>query len=159
MDVNEEIVRAWLQEQGFLVKGRLKFKVKGERKSSGYTDVDLIGLNLHSGMKVAVDISAWMTETISMSYLEDATTKYRLFKMTYPEARKSIKDCLGIAYDNQYESWLVVSRISERQRDKVEQRIKENGIDRVIEFKEILTDLIHKIKDDPTANDQKLDSM
>lgn len=35
MDVNEEIVRAWLQEQGFLVRGRLKYLVKGERKSAG----------------------------------------------------------------------------------------------------------------------------
>lgn len=51
MDINEQIVRAWLQEQGFLVRGRLKFKVKGERKSAGWSDVDLIGYNPRDGKR------------------------------------------------------------------------------------------------------------
>jgi len=149
MDVNEEIVQAWLQEQGFLVRGRLKFKVKGNRKSAGWSDIDLIAHRLHDGKKIAVDISAWMTETITLSYLKDATTSYRLFKITFPEARNAIKEYLGVRFDGQYETWLVVSKISLKQRDEVLRICHEKGIDRVIEFKEIMSGLIDKIKENP----------
>ena len=119
MDVNEEIVRAWLQEQGFLVRGRLKYLVKGERKSAGYSDVDLIGYRLRDRKYVAVDISAWMTETITLSYLRDQNTSHRLLKISSPEARKAIRDYLGVAHDDQYELWLVVSFISKGQHDEI----------------------------------------
>jgi len=148
MDVNEEIVRAWLQEQGFLVRGRLKYLVKGERKSAGWSDIDLIGYRLHDRKYVAVDIAAWMTETVALSYLDDPETRHRLLKISSQEARKAIRDYLGVAHDNQYELWLVVSFISDQQRDKI---IKElhNHVDRIIEFPEIMKDLVETIKKNP----------
>jgi len=148
MDINEEIVRAWLQEQGFLVRGRLKFKVKGERRSAGWSDIDLIGYRLYDRKYVAVDISAWMSERITVSYIKNKDIAHRLFKISSPEARKAIKDYLGVAHDNQYEIWLVVSFISKRQREEV---LKEclKHVDRVIEFPEIMKDLIESIKKNP----------
>ena len=149
MDVNEEIVGAWLQEQGFLVRGRLKYLVKGERKSAGWSDVDLIGYRLHDRKYVAVDITAWMTETITLAYLkENAGSRHRLLKISYPEARKAIRDYLGVAHDDQYEVWLVVSFISKRQHDEIMEELLKH-VDRVIEFPEIMKDLVESIKNDP----------
>ena len=149
MDVNEEIVRAWLQEQGFLVRGRLKFLVKGKRKSSGWSDVDLIGYRLHDRKYVAVDISAWMAETITLSYLKDQSTRHRLLKISGQEARKAIRDYLGVANDNQYEIWPVVSFISKRQHNQITKELFKH-VDRVIEFPEIMKDLVEIIKKNPT---------
>ena len=149
MDVNEEIVRAWLQEQGFLVRGRLKYLVKGERKSAGWSDVDLIGYRLHDRKYVAVDITAWMAETITLSYLKDQKTRYRLLKISGQEARKAIRDYLGVAHDNQYEVWLVVSFISKRQHDEITKELLKH-VDRIIEFPEIMKDLVECIKKNPT---------
>lgn len=149
MDVNEEIVSAWLQEQGFLVRGRLKFLVKGQRKSSGWSDVDLIGYRLHDRKYVAVDISAWMTETITLSYLKDPSTRHRLLKITGQEARKAIRDYLDVTNDNQYEIWLVVSFISKRQHNQITEELSKH-VDRIIEFPEIMKDLVEIIKKNPT---------
>jgi hypothetical protein len=148
MDVNEEIVRAWLQEQGFLVRGRVKYLVKGKRKSAGWSDVDLIGYRLRDRKYVAVDITAWMTETITLSYLKDQNTRHRLLKISGKEARKAIRDYLGVAHDNQYEVWLVVSFISKRQHDEITKELLKY-VDRVFEFPEIMKDLVQSIKKDP----------
>ena len=148
MDVNEEIVRAWLQEQGFLVRGRLKYLVKGERKSAGWSDVDLIAYRLHDRKYVAVDIAAWMTERITLSYLKEKSgSRHRLLRISGPEARKAIRDYLGVAHDNQYEVWLVVSFISKRQHDEITKELLKH-VDRVIEFPEIMKYLVESIKKD-----------
>lgn len=149
MDVNEEIVRAWLQEHGFLVRGRLKYLVRGERKSAGWSDVDLIGYRLHDRKYVAVDIAAWMTETVSLAYLkENSDTRHRLLRISGQEARRAIREFLGVAHDNQYEVWLVVSFISQRQRDEVMKELLKY-VDRVVEFPEVMKDLVKSIKKDP----------
>lgn len=147
MDINEEIVRAWLQEQGFLVRGRLKFKVR-RGKSAGYSDVDLIGYRLRDRKYVAVDISAWMAETISLAYLKREDYRHRLLKISSPEARAAIREFLGVAHDEQYEVWLVVSFISKNQRKEVEDEFRKH-VDRVVEFPEIMKDLIDSVKKEP----------
>lgn len=152
MDVNEEIVRAWLQEQGFLVRGRLKFRVRGKRKSAGWSDVDLIGHRLTDGKYVAVDITAWMTETITLSYVKgDTNTSWRLLKIAGKEARQAIKKYLGVTRDDQYELWLVVSFISKRQHDEVMKELLKY-VDRVIEFPEIMRDLVEVIRKNPNRS-------
>ncbi|MHA1330930.1 MAG: hypothetical protein ACTSR2_07625 [Candidatus Hodarchaeales archaeon] len=122
MDVNEEIVRAWLQEQGFLVRGRLKYKVKGERKSAGWSDVDLIGYRLHDGKRVAIDISAWMTGRIVPATLTDPGSRHRLLRISGPEAREAIRNYFGVAHDKQYEIWLVVSFLSKTKKRRSNDR-------------------------------------
>ncbi len=151
MDVNEEIVGAWLQEQGYLVRGRLKHLVKGKRKSAGWSDIDLVGYRLHDRKYVAVDITAWMTETITLSYLKDPNIRHRLLKISSEEARKAIREFLGVAHDDQYELWLVVSFISKRQHNEVKCELLRH-VDRVIEFPEIMKDLVEAIKKKPNRS-------
>ena len=145
MDVNEQIVRAWLETQNFLVKSRLRYKV-----NRGWSDIDLIALRLHDSKRVAVDISAWMTESITFSYVKDpkSDTFYRLFKSSSKDARSAIREEFGVHYDNQYELWLVVSYVSRTQREQVLTECLKY-VDRVIEFPEIMKYLVNFINDNP----------
>jgi signal peptidase I len=79
MDISEQIIRGWLEIQGFLVQSRIRYKVYSER-SAGWSDIDMIGYRVKDHKRVAVDISAWMTEYITLSYVtkEDSNTYYRL---------------------------------------------------------------------------------
>ena len=149
MDINEQIVRAWLEIQGFLVKSRLRYQVT-RGKYKGWSDVDLIAYRLHDGKKVAVDITAWMTEYISLSYVTDpeSGSYYRLFKSSFPEARSAIRQEFGVHYDKQYEIWLVISYLAPTQREQVESECLKH-VDRVVEFPKIMKDLVDYIKQAP----------
>ena len=154
MDINEQIVRSWLEIQGFLVKSRLRYKVTRE-KGTGWSDIDLIANRLHDGKKVAVDITAWMTEYISLAYVTDpgSVSYYRLFKSSFPEARSALRQEFGVHYDNQYEIWLVVSFVAPRQREQVKAECL-NHVDRVIEFTEIMKDLVGHIRSNPNPTQE-----
>ncbi len=143
MDVNEQIVRAWLEMHNYLVKSRLRYKV-----NRGWSDIDLIAYQLHDRKHVAVDISAWMTENITLSYVKDPKSDlfYRLFKSNSAEARAAIRKEFGVHNDNQYELWLVVSYLSPTQREQVLTECQKH-VDRVIEFPEIMKDLVKYVKD------------
>jgi len=150
VDINEEIVRAWLETQGFLVKSRLRYKV-----TRGWSDIDLIAYRLHDGKRVAVDISAWMTEYISLSYVTDekSGSYYRLFKSSLPAARSALRQEFGVQYDNQYEIWLVVSFLAPKQREQVMVECLKH-VDRVIEFTEIMKDLVEHIRKEPNPTQE-----
>ena len=167
MDINEQIVRSWLEIQGFLVKSRLRYKVirpifhlgtrTGDKwkkvKYAGWSDIDLIGYRRHDGRRVAVDISAWMTEYISLSYVTKTQNKfnelyYRLFKSCSPEARSALRQEFGVHDDNEYEIWLVVSFLAPTQKEQVKAECLKH-VDRIIEFKEIMNELVDYIKCDP----------
>lgn len=126
-----------------------------KEKGTGWSDIDLIANRLHDGKKVAVDISAWMTEYISLSYVSNAKSDpyYRLFKSSFPEARSALRQEFGVHYDNQYEIWLVVSFVAPRQREQVKAECL-NHVDRVIEFTEIMKDLVGHIRSNPNPTQE-----
>ena len=161
MDINEQIVRAWLEIQGFLVKSRLRYEMTSG-KYKGWSDIDLIAYRLHDGKKVAVDISAWMTQNISLSKVtkEEGYQYYRLFKSSLPEARSAIRREFGVHNDNQYEIWLVVSYLSPKQKEQVEAECLKY-VDRVIEFPEIMNALVEYIKGNsgPTQESEALQTI
>lgn len=164
MDINEQIVRAWLEIQGFLVKGRLRYKVtrpviylyssKGEVKHTGWSDIDLIAYRWGDQKRVAVDISAWMTKYISISDVTEgrgtlhASSYERLFKSSSLEARSALRQEFGVHDDDQYEIWLVVSFLAPTQKEQVKAECLKH-VDRVIEFREIMNELVDYIKRDP----------
>ena len=154
LDYSEEIVRAWLETQGYTVMSRLKYKIEKKRKDGqkvvGWSDVDLIGIRPKDGKRVVVDVTAWMTENITLSYVENrkGSNYYRLFKSTFPLARKAIRNYFNVTSDDDYKMWLVVSFISERQRNKVIEIIKQY-FNEVFEFRDILRDIIVHVKENP----------
>ena len=150
MDINEQIVRAWLEVQGFLVKSRLKYKITTE-KSAGWSDIDIVAYRLHDGRRVGVDISAWMTDNISLSYVkspEHGAYYHKLFKCSSPEARAALRKEFGVHNDNQYELWLVISYLAPTQKEEVRAECLKH-VDRVVEFPEIMRDLVDYIKEAP----------
>lgn len=157
MDINEQIGRAWFEIQGFLVKSRLRYQVtKGKYK--GWSDIDLIAYRHHDGKKVAVDITAWMTEYISLSYVTDSKSGpyYRLFS-SFPEARSAIRQEFGVHNDKQYEIWLVVSYLAPTQKEQVEAECLKH-VNRVIEFPTIMRELVDYIKQAP-GPDQETEAL
>jgi len=149
MDISEQIVRAWLEIQGFLVQSRVRYKIYSGT-SAGWGDIDLIGYRVKDHKRVAIDISAWMTKDITLSYVtkENSNTYYRLFKSSFPEARDAIRKAFGGNSDDQYELWLVVSYIGPTQKADVEAECLKY-VDRVVEFPTIMKDLIEHIKKNP----------
>lgn len=149
MDINEQIVRSWLEIQGFLVKSRLKYEMTSG-KYKGWSDIDLIAYRLYDGKRVAVDITAWMTQYIILSYVTNPNhdAYYRLFKSSYPEARAAIRQEFGVHDDKQYEIWLVVSYLSPTKKQQVEAECLKH-VDRVIEFPTIMDELVDYIRQKP----------
>lgn len=154
MDNNEEIVRIWLETQGFMVQSRLKFKVTREL-SSGWSDVDLIAYHPLDNKRVVVDVTAWMTEKIRHSYVSNPKngTYQRLHNITSKEARTAIRKAFGVERDDQYEIWHVVSFISDNQRDQVLTEFSKY-VNRVIEFPEIMKDLVKFVKNNPNVTQE-----
>ncbi len=146
MDNNEQIVRVWLETQGFLVQNRTKYKVS-RGSSSGWSDIDLIAYKPSDGKRVAVDVTAWMTEKIRFSYVSNSAngTYKRLHNITSNEARSAIRQAFGVKSDDEYEIWHIVSFISDAQRKQVEEEILKY-VNRVIEFPDIMKNLVEYIK-------------
>ena len=149
MDISEQIVRAWLEINEFLVQRRIRYKIYSGG-SAGWSDIDLIGYRVRDHKRVAVDISAWMTENITLSYVTNkkSNTYYRLFKSSSPEARATIRKAFGVNSDDQYELWLVVSYIGPKQRADVEAQCLKH-VNRVVEFPTIMKELVDHVKNDP----------
>ncbi len=149
MDINEQIVRSWLETQGFLVKSRLRYEITSG-KYKGWGDIDLIAYRLHDGKRVAVDITAWMTQYISLSYVTNPNhyAYYRFFKSSFPEARAEIRQEFCVHNYNQYEIWLVISYLAPTQKEKVEAACLRH-VDRVVEFPTIMKELVDYIKQAP----------
>ena len=110
----------------------------------------MIGYRVRDHKRVAVDISAWMTEYITLLYVtnENSNSYYRLFKSSSQEARNAIRRAFGVNSDDQYELWLVVSFIGPKQKSDVEAECLKH-VNRVIEFPTIMEDLVGYIKKDP----------
>jgi hypothetical protein len=137
MDANEQIVRIWLETQGFLVQEKLKYKITGGR-SSGWGDINLLAYHPASNKRVAIDVTAWMTEKITLFYVNPGgDTHKRLSTITSSEARAAIRQAFGVTSDNQYEIWHVVSFISDNQREQVMNECLKY-VNKVVDFPEIM---------------------
>lgn len=154
MDNNEQIVRVWLEAKGFLVQSRLKFKVL-RGTSSGWTDIDLIAYRPSDRKRVVVDVTAWMTEKIRFSYVNNpkGETYRRLHNISSPETRSEIRKAFSVKRDDQYEIWHVVSFISENQREQVLAECLKY-VDRIVEFPEIMKELVKFVRNNPNPTQE-----
>ncbi len=154
MDNNEQIVRAWLETQGFLVQNRIKYKVS-RGGSSGWCDIDLIAFRPSDGKKVAVDVTGWMTGKIRYSDVTNPNrgTYYRIHNVFSKESRATIRKAFNVKSDKEYEIWHVVSFISDNQREQVMRELLK-CVDRIAEFPEIMKDLINHVKQNPNVTQE-----
>jgi len=64
-----------------------------------------------------------------------------------------LTNIIAVHYDNQYEIWLVVSFLAPRQREQVKAECLKH-VDRVIEFTEIMKDLVGHIRSNPNPTQE-----
>jgi len=160
-DVNEEIVRQYFELKGYFVQTDvlyLKPKGKTGKKSSGYGDIDLIILNPKTGDKAIVGVSGWHRERVTPSYVEG--WQGRLFSHLHPLALKKASEVLS-STSKDFRKILVISRMGskEKSREMFEQKARQLGIDKIIEFPTILKELISLIKTEPSYDSEVLQTL
>lgn len=146
MDVNETIIRAWLESKGFLVRSRLRYDLSPSGDWSSASDIDLIGHNPKTGQNVAVLITAWMTQTIAPSQFNvGKPIRKKLENFSSPAAQAAIRKALGIRKGKKWWRWFVVSRVSPTSKAQVETLCKPY-VDKVFEFREVMEDLVNYVR-------------
>jgi len=158
-EVNEEIVRIFFEQCGFLVKTNVKY-IMVKKGIPGESDVDLVVCNLSPdrmhppdsfvlgvddlrGIEYgAVEVKGWHTTTISPSAIRRFP---RLLHFVRPEAKRAVTDFLRTAH---FASILVVSRLTSKPNEREEacRILKEAGVDHVIEFRTILGKIISEVE-------------
>ncbi|MEM3627675.1 MAG: nuclease-related domain-containing protein [Candidatus Bathyarchaeia archaeon] len=132
VEVNEEIVRKWLEEvKGFFVVTDVKYRVP-----RGWGDIDIIAYNPITGDAWVVEVKGWHTEVVYPSY------KY--IKPLHANSLAVIQQKLG---NRKFERVLVVPKLSNIQKTKnaTYRAFAQRGINQLIEFPQILKDLINSI--------------
>ncbi|MEM0095690.1 MAG: nuclease-related domain-containing protein [Candidatus Bathyarchaeia archaeon] len=133
VEVNEEMVRKWLEEvKGFFVVTDVKYRVP-----RGWGDIDIIAYNPITGDAWVVEVKGWHTEVVYPSY-----SKY--IKPLHANSLAVIQQKLG---NRKFERVLVVPKLSNIQKTKnaTYHAFAQKGINQLIEFPQILKDLINSI--------------
>ena len=142
-DVNEELVRVYFEQRGFLVLSNKLYVVKKE-KGSGYGDIDLMVYNPNTEDRGIVQVKGWHTTTITKSTL--IKNEDRIFSSLLSEgAINCAREFFGTG---NFKKILVIPPFSKKDetRKEAEEFIKSKGIDEVITFPEIFEFLIRKIE-------------
>ncbi len=89
-DVNEALVRRWLELKGYFVRTNLPYLLpKGT--SAGWSDVDICALHPHTSEALAVEVKGWHTGNWTLSTLADPSNFY----FTRPEAKAVLTSLFG----------------------------------------------------------------
>lgn len=134
-DANEEIIRQYLELQGFFVRTNIAyFRPMSEtgKKSSGWGDLDVLALH-PDGRRYLVEVKGWHTEDVTPSY----------FQRDNPY----IDDLMKNEAARHFGTWdfrtvLVVPSIGVLSRKPVLALAKQEGIDDIWEFGDILQDML-----------------
>lgn len=139
-EVNEDIVRTYFESKGFFTISNVKFMKEAKetgKKSSGRGDIDILGFNPKTDEGIAVEIKGWHTEKFTRGY-ENRKPIISYFS-SIGLIKKTAKKFLG---DHKLKLILVVPRPS----NDFKNIAKERGVDEIIGFKEILSELLDNIK-------------
>ncbi len=141
MDVNETIVQAWLETKEFFVRGRLKYDLSGGSWGS-VSDIDLIAYNPKTNQRVAVLVTAWLTQNISPSYIKpDKPIGKKLSNFCSTAASQALGNSFG---SNIYERWLVLGRYSSQAEKTI--RTSFPSINNILPFRQVMEELVFFVK-------------
>lgn len=159
MDVNETIVEAWLESSGFLVRRRLRYDLSGGAWSS-VSDIDLLAYDPVKNKRIAVLVTAWMTQSISPSYFKAGTPLHsKLTHFSSPPASEAIRSAFGVSSDQKFERWFVVGRLGSHSKEAVANICQSFSITRVVEFQEVMVDLVEYVKSQATWLPQESEAL
>lgn len=104
-DANEEIVRRYLELDGYFVRSRVRYKYVKSSGGAGWSDVDLCGIT-PGGQAIAVEVKGWHTEKITRSHIDAWPNLFHFAER--PEAREVLTKELGT---DSYRKMLVVGEL------------------------------------------------
>jgi predicted RecB family endonuclease len=136
-DVNEEIVRQYMETQGFFVRTDIlvwKAKEQTQKKSSGYGDIDLLAED-SDGRRYLIEVKGWHTESIAPNYFRNR--RIEIDRLTKEKAAQ-------LFHSHKFETVLVVPRLG-IEKEEVRRLARQHGFDQIWEFKDILKQLIQRV--------------
>ena len=142
-DVNEELVKTYFEQKGFLVLSNKLYVIKKE-KGKGYGDIDLMIYNPTTDERGIVQVKGWHTTTFTKSVLENK--KDEIFNSLIGEG---VINCARQFFGTgNFKKILVLSFFSKKEGLEKEAReyIKSMGIDEIITFAEVFKFIINRIE-------------
>ena len=169
-DVNEEIAKLYFENNGFLIRTNVKYYVKTKGSVGGDSDIDIIAFNLNpdrmnppddfvlktpalAGIEyAAVEVKGWHTLNFSPSVIQGSP---RILNFVRAEADQKVKEVIRTA---QYKRILVISSLPTKPdvRAKSIRLLSEGGVDHVIEFKEVIDDMIQSVESNKNYSSEAL---
>lgn len=143
-DVNEEIVKAYYESQGYIVKTNhyyVKKKFKEDKKlGQGPSDIDLIVMHPKTGDKAIISVKGWHNDVVRKSNIKKWEEKDYMKLRLDPQTVEAGKSFFG---GSNFRKILVLSCFKEEEREELQQELKKfYGYDEILDFPSILKDLI-----------------
>jgi hypothetical protein len=155
MDINEIIVKLYLEINGFFIRSNIRYYVKDKHEDvGGDSDIDLLAINIKplprrqlpfnlkgedikSIKRAAIEVKGWHSEAITPSTL---TNSPRIFNFLRKEAQSEAKEILN---STDFKNILVISSLGKKKSSRLEtiSKMQEKGVDHIIEFEEIIKGL------------------
>jgi hypothetical protein len=137
-DVNEEIVKAYFEAKGYIVKTNHYFK-----KNKGASDIDLVIYHPKTKDKAIVSVKGWHNDSFKNDNIQEGKQwghlndeKLGLGK----QAEESAKSFFG---DSEFKRILVFSNIQDENYESFRKKVAERfSFDEVIDFPHIIKELI-----------------
>lgn len=144
MDVNEEIITAWLQlcKEQFVMEN-ITFKVIGPKRGSNYSNIDILAVD-KNGKYYDYEIK-WRS-VYSISATDNETPEKLIYQMNRNERVQKIKEIIG---NKKYEKVFITTHNmfgkKESKRKEFEKLFRKNGIE-ILYFDDIIPELVNKIE-------------
>ncbi len=144
-DVNEEIVKAYFEAQGYVVKTnhyyvKKKYDPEGKKKGQGASDIDLIIIHPKKNDKAIISVKGWHNDILKESNLK------KWYEQDYMKLKldeQTIKAGVDFFGDNNFRKILVLSCINEKNYSELKKKMEEfYHYDEVLDFQTILKELI-----------------
>jgi len=145
-DVNEEIVKAYYEAQGYLVKTnhyyiKTTLPKEGKKAGHGASDIDLIIIHPKNKDKAIISVKGWLNDVVRKSNIDNKwkTKDNKLLKIDN-QTLEAGKRFFG---DSNFKKILVVSCIEEKSYNELKKELEDfYGYDLIIDFPTILKELI-----------------
>lgn len=151
-DVNEELVKVYFEQRGFLVLSNKSYIIKKE-KGTGYGDIDLLVFNPNTEERAIVQVKGWHTTVFRKNTF--IVNEKEIFSSLLGEgAINCAREFFGTG---KFKKILVIPQFSskEKTRNEALEYLKSKGVE-AITFPEILEFLIRKIEPKMYHNDSEI---
>jgi hypothetical protein len=139
-DPNEEVVRLYLELEGFFVRSNVKYfrsKKRTGKGSGGWGDLDLLAWH-PNGRRYLIEVKGWRNEAFVPSY----------FIRGDPYIDRIEKEEAARVFGTKrFKTVLVVPRVSYKLHKEVERLARREGIDEVWQFDAIMDKIREHVKE------------